>query len=127
MLNKLITQEQLDFANKVKEILHPEWQEFRLDPNDDEETCLISDSCEYMIWKDPDNQFILQKTTIHYGVRTMSNGDPGYPDEYDYVDVTSFVEFLNTLQKLFEHNAIDAIENTIMNVHLEIEHSKDQE
>lgn len=34
------------------------------------------------------------------GCRTMPNGDPGYPDDYDTVEVGQFGALLNALEKI---------------------------
>lgn len=44
--------------------------------------------------------FQVYRGVVIPGTRTMPNGDPGYPDDYDIVEIGTFITLLSALSKI---------------------------
>lgn len=128
MVDIAITGNDVEEANQCKDMLYPDWPDARLDPDEESEGCLVFEGSDYMIWKDkdPEAPYVLQQGVLITGRWTMPNGDPGYPDEYDVVDIQECSTFREALLQLFLWHASDKITNTMEAVAMEREYRREE-
>ena len=95
---ELLNKELCEKLNRVYLKFFPKDRPFTVEVDTESwEWTISSESSVYSIWNDLNTAFVdimsdwyLHEEICHPGVHTFSNGDPGYPDEYEYKDIGSY-------------------------------------
>lgn len=121
----MITEKELEFANLVLKSLYPK-HEFELESFDTENDALFCYKLPLNIWQSCVKKYVLQEARTIHGCMYMPNGDPGYPDDVDIVDISEYDSFNDALFALFIENAKIDIENAFYNARDEMEYRDDE-